>query len=93
MRVYLFAVVQARAQHIFLSKIIGNEQGESLGFIAEEDRGFFGTVTRQMFSTHRPFRAVVLDTSGLPVLWVGLVTFLKLSTFLLFCSCDDPLLG
>lgn len=49
---------------------ISNEQGESLGFIAEEDRGLLGTITRQAFSTHRPFRAVVLDASGLPVLWL-----------------------
>ena len=77
---------------IFLN-FVGNEQGKTLGFIAEEDRGFLGIVTRQMFSTHRPFRAVVLDTSGLPVLWVGLLIFLKLSTFSLFCSYDDPLLG
>ena len=77
------------AKHTLLllfRKIVGNEQGESLGFIAEEDRGLLGTVTRQVFSTHRPFRAVVLDASGLPVLWVGLVILLKLSPFSLFCS-------
>ncbi|KAF9453266.1 Scramblase-domain-containing protein [Macrolepiota fuliginosa MF-IS2] len=49
---------------------ISNEEGEPLGFIAEEDRGFIGAITRQAFATHRPLRAVVLDTSGSPILWL-----------------------
>ncbi|KAF5358084.1 hypothetical protein D9756_001684 [Leucocoprinus leucothites] len=48
---------------------ISNEEGEPLGFIAEEDRGFLGVVSRQAFATHRPFRAVILDASGSPILW------------------------
>ncbi len=54
-----------------MATVVGNEEGEPLGFIAEEDRGFLGTVTRQAFSTHRPFKAVILDTSGSPILWVS----------------------
>lgn len=49
---------------------ISNEEGEPLGFIAEEDRGFLGVVSRQAFATHRPFRAVILDASGSPILWL-----------------------
>ncbi|KAF7778830.1 hypothetical protein Agabi119p4_3175 [Agaricus bisporus var. burnettii] len=49
---------------------ISNEEGQPLGFIAEEDRGFLGTVARQAFATHRPFRAIVLDSSGSPILWL-----------------------
>lgn len=57
--------------HLINCTTIGNEEGEPLGFIAEEDRGFLGTIARQAFATHRPFKAVVLDTSGSPVLWVS----------------------
>lgn len=49
---------------------IANELGETLGFIAEEPRGFFSTFGRQIFRTHRPFRALVMDSVGTPVLWV-----------------------
>ncbi|KAJ3564277.1 hypothetical protein NP233_g8401 [Leucocoprinus birnbaumii] len=53
---------------------ISSEKGEPLGFIAEEDRGFLGAISRQAFATHRPFRAVILDVTGSPVLWVGQTT-------------------
>ncbi|CAA7267900.1 unnamed protein product [Cyclocybe aegerita] len=49
---------------------ISGENGEPLGYIAEEPRGFLGTLSRQAFATHRPFRAVIMDNEGLPVLWV-----------------------
>ena len=42
-----------------------------MGYIAEEPRGFFSMFARQLFRTHRPFRALVMDTSGAPILWVG----------------------
>jgi hypothetical protein len=57
-------------QILRLNCVPGNEEGQPLGFIAEEDRGFYGTISRQAFATHRPFRAVVLDGSGSPILWV-----------------------
>lgn len=41
-----------------------------MGYIAEEPRGFLSMFARQAFRTHRPFRAVVLDRHGSPVLWV-----------------------
>lgn len=48
----------------------GGEDGEPLGYIAEDSKGFLGTLSRQFFATHRPFRAVILDTEGNPVLFV-----------------------
>ncbi|KAK7693671.1 hypothetical protein QCA50_003241 [Cerrena zonata] len=50
--------------------VIMNAQEETLGYIAEEPRGFFSMFARQAFRTHRPFRAVVLDRDGSPVLWL-----------------------
>ncbi|KZT68179.1 Scramblase-domain-containing protein [Daedalea quercina L-15889] len=49
---------------------ITDTEGETLGYIAEEPRGFLSTFGRQIFRTHRPFRAVVMDASGTPVLWL-----------------------
>ncbi|KAI0807425.1 Scramblase-domain-containing protein [Fomes fomentarius] len=49
---------------------ITNEQGDTLGYIAEEPGGFLSTFSRQIFRTHRPFRAIVMDTEGSPILWI-----------------------
>jgi hypothetical protein len=49
---------------------ITNENGDSVGFIAEEDQGILSMFRRQMFRTHRPFRAVVMDRGGNPLLLV-----------------------
>ncbi|RDB20951.1 hypothetical protein Hypma_011469 [Hypsizygus marmoreus] len=49
---------------------ICNELGEPLGYIAEEPRGFFAVMARQAFATHRPFRAVIMDLEGSPIMWV-----------------------
>lgn len=49
---------------------ISNEGGETLGYIAEEPRGFLSMFSRQVFRTHRPFRAIVMDASGSPILWL-----------------------
>ncbi|KAF8163172.1 Scramblase-domain-containing protein [Crassisporium funariophilum] len=49
---------------------ISNEAGEPLGYIAEEPRGFLGTLSRQAFATHRPFRAVIMNQEGSPILWI-----------------------
>ncbi|KAG6874269.1 hypothetical protein C0995_001494 [Termitomyces sp. Mi166 len=48
----------------------GNEAGAPVGYIAEEPKGFLGTMARQVFATHRPFRAVVMDLQGSPILWI-----------------------
>ncbi|KAI0302063.1 Scramblase-domain-containing protein, partial [Russula brevipes] len=50
--------------------VISNEAGETLGFIAEEPRGFLASFSRQILRTHRPFRAVIMDREGTPVLWI-----------------------
>lgn len=47
-----------------------NEQEEVLGYVAEEPRGFLSMFSRQIFRTHRPFRALVMDSQGSPILWV-----------------------
>jgi len=52
--------------------LLASEDGESLGYIAEEPKGFLAILSRQMFATHRPFRAVIMDTEGTPVLWACL---------------------
>ncbi|KAA1474857.1 Scramblase-domain-containing protein [Dentipellis sp. KUC8613] len=49
---------------------ISNLEGEPLGFIAEEPRGFLSIFARQVFRTHRPFRAIIMDREGTPVLWI-----------------------
>jgi len=38
--------------------------------MAEEERGFLGTFSRQILRTHRPFRSVIMDSTGSPVLWI-----------------------
>ncbi|KAI0797633.1 Scramblase-domain-containing protein [Abortiporus biennis] len=50
--------------------VITNEQEQTLGYIAEEPRGLFSIFARQLFRTHRPFRAVVMDEFGSPILWL-----------------------
>ncbi|KAI0636816.1 Scramblase-domain-containing protein [Trametes polyzona] len=50
--------------------VITNELGDTLGYIAEEPRGFLSTFSRQIFRTHRPFRAIVMDAEGSPILWL-----------------------
>jgi hypothetical protein len=49
---------------------IASDAGEVLGFIAEEPRGLLASFSRQLLKTHRPFRAVIMDREGTPILWV-----------------------
>ncbi|KAG2020442.1 hypothetical protein CC2G_005783 [Coprinopsis cinerea AmutBmut pab1-1] len=49
---------------------ISDETGQPLGFILEEPRGFLAMMTRQAFATHRPFKALIMDTHGTPLLWL-----------------------
>ena len=53
---------------------INTENGEVLGHILEEPRGFLSTFSRQIFRTHRPFNAIVMDLDGSPMLWVRLLS-------------------
>ncbi|KAK2467023.1 hypothetical protein APHAL10511_001281 [Amanita phalloides] len=50
--------------------IINSVVGDTVGYIAEEESGFLATVSRQVFATHRPFKAVVMDAAGSPILWI-----------------------
>jgi len=50
--------------------VITGSTGERLGYIVEEPRGFFSMFARQVFRTHRPFRALVMDLEGSPILWI-----------------------
>ncbi|KIK63604.1 hypothetical protein GYMLUDRAFT_40653 [Collybiopsis luxurians FD-317 M1] len=49
---------------------ISNSVGEQVGFIAEEPGSFLSAFSRQIFATHRPFKALVMDPSGTPILFV-----------------------
>lgn len=51
---------------------ISDIEGQPLGYIVEEHRGFLSVFSRQLFRTHRPFNAVVMDLDGEPILWVRL---------------------
>ncbi|KAA1087657.1 hypothetical protein PGT21_035049 [Puccinia graminis f. sp. tritici] len=42
--------------------------GETLGFLAEEERGFSGTLFRQIAGTHRAFQASIFDPLGAEIL-------------------------
>lgn len=49
---------------------IYSSDGSHVGFLAEEERGFTGVMTRQVLHTHRPFKSVVMDRYGTPILWI-----------------------
>ncbi|VDC06035.1 unnamed protein product [Peniophora sp. CBMAI 1063] len=50
--------------------IIPSLDGTLPGYIAEADAGMSSAPTRQLMRTHRPFHAVIVDTDGIPVLWL-----------------------
>jgi len=56
------------------SQYADNETGEPLGYIAEEPKDFFAVLARQAFATHRPFRAVIMDVEGSPIMWACIAT-------------------
>lgn len=58
---------------------IQTPEGELVGYLAEEEQSFVGTLSRQFLRTLRPFRAVVMDRTGKPILWVGFSTCLRQS--------------
>jgi hypothetical protein len=63
---------------------IANDVGEVLGFIAEEPRSLLASFSRQLLKTHRPFRAVIMDREGTPILWVwcAMLCWCHVSSFL-----------
>lgn len=38
--------------------------------MAETETGILSTISRQTLRTHRPFRSIIMDKHGNPVLWV-----------------------
>ncbi|KAF9532309.1 Scramblase, partial [Crepidotus variabilis] len=55
---------------------ISDVDGEPLGHIAEDPKGLLGTLARQALRTHRPFRAVVTDINGKPLLDVRIIIYI-----------------
>ncbi|TFK29807.1 Scramblase-domain-containing protein [Coprinopsis marcescibilis] len=49
---------------------ISDQHGQPLGFVVEVPRGILTIMARQAFATHRPFKAVIMDTRGTPLLWL-----------------------
>ncbi|WWC92792.1 uncharacterized protein L201_007751 [Kwoniella dendrophila CBS 6074] len=49
---------------------IHSPDGQHVGFLAEEEQSFISTISRQALRTHRPFRAIIMDRYGKPVLWI-----------------------
>lgn len=72
----LVVVRQLEMMNVFLGYEQANKyaiyssEGNHVGFLAEEERGFAGVLTRQMLHTHRPFKSTVMDLSGTPILWI-----------------------
>ncbi len=67
-------------KELAFTDVAGSVDGELLGYIAEEPKGFWGILSRQAFATHRPFRAVIMDKEGSPVLWGCLIINIILRT-------------
>ncbi|CAL1704975.1 unnamed protein product [Somion occarium] len=61
---------QIEMMNIFIGFEQTNKYVILLGYIAEEPRGILSVFSRQLLRTHRPFRAVVLDRQGSPILWL-----------------------
>jgi hypothetical protein len=70
---------------------IANDVGEVLGFIAEEPRGLLASFSRQLLKTHRPFRAVIMDREGTPVLWVWCAMHSRRYVSSFLCSRSEGL--
>jgi hypothetical protein len=72
----LVVVRQLEMMNVFLGYeqanryAIYSSEGNHVGFLAEEERGFAGVLTRQILHTHRPFKSTVMDRHGTPILWI-----------------------
>lgn len=63
--------------------------------MAEEDQSFLKSLSRNILHTHRPFRSVVMDRHGRPVLWIRRpFTFIN-SRIKVFAAAEDnsPIVG
>ena len=38
--------------------------------MAETETGILSTISRQTLRTHRPFRSIIMDKHGQPILWI-----------------------
>lgn len=45
--------------------------------LAEEERTIVSTMSRQFLRTHRPFKAIVMDRTGKPILWVRIKIYVQ----------------
>ncbi|KAG8865181.1 hypothetical protein FRB96_000070 [Tulasnella sp. 330] len=72
----LVVVRQIEMMNIFMGFEVANRyaindvNGNVVGYMAEEPKGFMGTFARQLFKTHRAFRSVIMDANGTPILWI-----------------------
>ena len=72
---------------------LGNMEGETLGYIVEEEGSMASALSRQLLRTHRPFKALILDQQGATILWVTPSIFLILiAEYLYHVSYGGPLL-
>ncbi|KAF9999451.1 hypothetical protein BGZ80_002465 [Entomortierella chlamydospora] len=71
---------------------IVDPSGTSIGYIAEEDTTFVKAMSRQVFRTHRPFKASVLDLEGNEVLRIHR-PFAFINSRIMISTPDDRLIG
>ena len=67
--------------------------GQDVGFIAEEERSFFGTIARQLLRTRRSFNADILDQNGNLVLKIRRPIKLFLNSRIEIYTAKDELIG
>ncbi|KAI8924343.1 Scramblase-domain-containing protein [Entophlyctis helioformis] len=72
---------------------IKNPAGEDVGFIAEDDTTFTGSMIRQFMGTRRAFKAVVLDRSGNVVLKINRPIKWLLNSTMTIHDAHDNLIG
>ncbi|KIR39388.1 hypothetical protein I307_01265 [Cryptococcus deuterogattii 99/473] len=68
---------------------IHSPDGQLVGFLAEQEQGILSTISRQALRTHRPFRSVVMDRYGKPVLWIRR-PFAFINSRIFVHSSEDP---
>ncbi|KIR78601.1 hypothetical protein I306_04529 [Cryptococcus gattii EJB2] len=68
---------------------IHSPDGQLVGFLAEQEQGILSTISRQALRTHRPFRSIVMDRYGKPVLWIKR-PFAFINSRIFVHSSEDP---
>ncbi|KAF9947566.1 hypothetical protein BGZ72_010467 [Mortierella alpina] len=71
---------------------IVDPSGTPIGYIAEEDTTMVKAMSRQLFGTHRPFKASVLDLEGNEVLKIHR-GFTLINSKIMVSTPDDRLIG